>query len=114
MKRRKSIKILHKYGTFAAPLTKNSLKEILHAIEDITLATRTNSKYSFDSYIERLDYFFKANYILKEEKKKSDLSDCGTSTFDLIKSIVAPNDIGKLKYEEIVQAKFNHREIQFS
>ena len=65
--------------------------------------TETN----WTSYIERLDYYFAANDIL-EDKKSTFLAVCGSTTFELTKSLVQPDTLADMSFTDILKALKNH------
>lgn len=64
---------------------------------------------SFESYVERMDFFFTANSITDSEKKKATfLSLCGPNTYEIIRSLVAPAKVSGKTYDEIIAELKKH------
>lgn len=56
----------------------------------------------WDTYSERLEYYFEANGIQDPGKKKAVLlSVCGGETFSLLKDLVTPHSLRDKSYEEL-------------
>ena len=51
----------------------------------------------WEVHTERLAYYFAANGITSEDRKPLLLSACGSTTYKLIKSLVAPASVTTLK-----------------
>ena len=59
---------------------------------------------SWTSYFERLGYYFTANNITDETKKKSILLSCsGAATYDLFKNLLQPTCLNDKSYDELVK-----------
>lgn len=64
---------------------------------------------SFESYVERMDFFFTANSITDSDKKKATfLSLCGPNTYEIIRSLVAPAKVSEKTYDEIITELKKH------
>ncbi|KAL3969421.1 ER membrane protein complex subunit 3 [Sarotherodon galilaeus] len=64
---------------------------------------------SWEEYCEILDYFFVANDIKEEEKKRAVLLSCvGTQTYALIRNLLSPVKPGDRSYAELVGLLDNH------
>ena len=68
------------------------------------------SKEDWTSYIERLNFYFAANDVTAETKKRAILlSVCGASTYKLIRSLVSePDKLNSTPYKDIVKLVKNH------
>ena len=63
----------------------------------------------FASYIERLNYYFIANDVTTDQKKKSILlTVCGPTTFKLIRNLADAHQLEAKPYEEIVKMVKDH------
>ena len=61
-------------------------------------------------YVERMRHFFMANGIIDDDKKRAILlSSCGSSTYSLFPSLVAPKNPGEKTYKELVEGMANHQ-----
>ena len=59
---------------------------------------------SWTLYSERLGYYFTANDITNERKKKSILLSCsGAATYDLLKNLLQPTSLNDKSYDELVK-----------
>ena len=59
---------------------------------------------SWTSYSEILGYYFMANDITDETKKKSILLSCsGAATYDLLKYLLQPTSLNDKSYDELVK-----------
>ncbi|XP_072398354.1 uncharacterized protein [Diabrotica undecimpunctata] len=57
----------------------------------------------WESYVERMDFFFTANNITDPDKKKATfLSLCGPNTYEIIRSLVAPSKVSDKTYDQII------------
>ena len=72
--------------------------------------TETN----WTSYIERLDYSFAANDIPEDRKKSTSLAVCGSTTFELTKSLVQPDTLADMSFTDILKALKNHYALELS
>lgn len=70
-------------------------------------------KKEWSRHVEHLEYFFAANGVTGDEKKRSVLlSVMGPSSYKLLRSLVSPAKPGKKSYEELVAAmKKHHRPV---
>ena len=63
----------------------------------------------WDTYAERLEYYFQANSIDNTEKRKAVLlSGCWADTFSMLKNIITPRNIKALSFEELSDALSEH------
>ena len=63
----------------------------------------------WDTYVERLHFYFEANSIESENQKRAILlTVCGVPTFEVIKSIVTPLELSKVSYREIINKSRAH------
>ena len=70
-----------------------------------------NQRTVFSEYKERLDFYFEANEITSETKKKAVfLTVVGSATFSLVKDLVAPSKIADKSYEGICSVLKEHFE----
>ena len=66
-------------------------------------------KDSWTDYAERLEYYFQANDIVDENKRKAVLlSVCGAETFSLLKDLVTPDNLTDKTYQELSAALQEH------
>ncbi|MCG8621565.1 MAG: hypothetical protein MJE68_06135 [Proteobacteria bacterium] len=74
------------------------------------------SKEDWTSYIERLNFYFAANDVTAETKKRAILlSVCGASTYKLIRSLVSePDKLNSTPYKDIVKLVKNHYDPKLS
>ena len=86
----KSIKILH-FGDDDMAVKHGTIGEFDSGIEDWT------------SYTERLEQYFVANNVGEDKQQATLLSVCGSQTYLLLKSLLAPVKPAEKSYEEIVQ-----------
>ena len=76
--------------------TRNSVNSIIGNLSKFKPENDCNN------YIEQMEFFFLANFIEADNKKKALLlSSCGSDTYKLFESLVAPGDIGRSSYTEI-------------
>ena len=67
------------------------------------------TKESWDSYTERLEFYFQANDIAEQAKKKAILlTMCGAETYKLISNLIMPKSPREESYENIVEAVKAH------
>ena len=67
------------------------------------------SKEDWTSYVERLPFYFIANDVESEEKKRSILlAACGASTYKLIRSLVEPDKLNSTPYKDLVEIVKRH------
>ena len=66
--------------------------------------TETN----WTSYIERLEYYFAANDIPEDKHKSTFLAVCGSTTFELGKSLVQPDTLADTSFTDILGALKHH------
>ena len=67
------------------------------------------SSESWTSYSERLGYYFTANDITDETKKKSILLLCsGAATYDILKNLLQPTCLNDKSYDELVKVLSNY------
>ncbi|KFD48096.1 hypothetical protein M513_11039 [Trichuris suis] len=60
---------------------------------------------SWDAYVERLKFFFEANGITDDGKKRATLlSVCGLPALSIAKSVVSPKSLSDVSYDYIVRA----------
>ena len=65
----------------------------------------------WSEYVERLQFYFTANGIKDDSKKRAVLlSNCGPSTFRLLRSIVLPAPLTDFSFSELVSKMKAHRE----
>ena len=65
----------------------------------------------WSEYVERLQFYFTANGIKDDSKKRAVLlSNCGQSTFRLLRSIVLPAPLTDFSFSELVSKMKAHRE----
>ena len=102
--------------------TKHAWKQVQHLVTRIqgpttsVMATHGSvsafdcSKEDWTSYIERLNFYFVANDVTTEVKKRAILlSMCGPSTYKLIRSLISePDKLNSTPYEDIVKVVKNH------
>ena len=68
------------------------------------------AKEEWSTYIERLSFYFSANDVTTDEKKRSILlSNCGSATFKLVQGLVE-TPLAETAYDAIVDALQNHYE----
>lgn len=68
------------------------------------------SKEDWQSYVERVDFFFEANNIENVSQKRAILlSSCGASCYKLFRGLVQPAKPGDKSYTELVQLMLDHR-----
>ena len=91
----KSIKILH-FGDEDMAVKHGTIGEFDSGIEDWT------------SYTERLEQYFVANNVGEDKQRATLLSVCGSQTYLLLKSLLAPVKPVEKSYEEIVQILKDH------
>ena len=61
-------------------------------------------------YVEQMEHFSSANDIEEESKKKAILlSSCGTKTYSLIRSLVAPSKSGTKTFKQLVDVMTTHQ-----
>ena len=60
------------------------------------------------SYVERFEYYFAANDIPTDKKKSTFLAVCGSSTFELAKSLVQPDTLADTAFTDILTALKKH------
>ena len=66
--------------------------------------TEFNPKGDWSSYKERLEFFFEANNISEEEKKRAVFfSVVGSETYELVRDLIAPRKPKELVYDNIVK-----------
>nr|XP_050024971.1 uncharacterized protein K02A2.6-like [Dermacentor andersoni] len=64
---------------------------------------------SWPLYLERLEFFFQANDIDGNEKKRATLcSVCGPATYAIVRSLCSPDAPSAVAYDEIVRRLSNH------
>ena len=64
---------------------------------------------SWSSYTERLGYYFTANDVQDDDKKKAILlTVCGPATFELLKSLLQPSTTNDKTYSEIIKVLSDH------
>ncbi|XP_037507352.1 uncharacterized protein LOC119383342 [Rhipicephalus sanguineus] len=64
---------------------------------------------AWTSWIQRLGFYFVANSITADEKRRALLLTlCGPETFETVRALVAPKSPGEVPYEEIVQTLAAH------
>lgn len=69
----------------------------------------TNKPSTWSNYADRLAFYLEANGITDEAKKRATLlSVCGSATFAIVKSLLAPVSPAETTYDEIVTALRNH------
>ena len=90
---------------------------IFQLLIGIVLAMATHGKMSYfdatkekwTSYAERLDFYFEANNVTVPEKKRAIfLTVCGPSTYDLLKSLLHPNNPKEKTYAELKECLEKH------
>ena len=63
----------------------------------------------WDSYSERLDFYFAANDIKDADKKKAVfLSACGANTYKLLRNLVTPNKPNDKTFDELIEVLRKH------
>lgn len=68
-----------------------------------------NDPTGWESYQERIEFFLAANGITDVNKKKTVfLSVCGSSTYEILRSLIAPTKVINKSYEEIVTVLQQH------
>ena len=61
-------------------------------------------KEDWSTYVEQLNFYFIANGVTTDEKKRSILlSNCGSATFKLIKSLLDEGKMGTTPYKNLVE-----------
>ena len=65
----------------------------------------------WSEYVERLQFYFTANGIKEDSKKRTVLlSCCGPSTFRLLRSLVLPTPLTNFSFSDLVAKMTAHRE----
>ena len=78
--------------------------EDIHQMAHGKLSTFDQHSESWISYSERLGYYFTANDITNDTKKKSILLSCsGAATYDLLKNLLQPDSPNDKTYDELVK-----------
>lgn len=70
--------------------------------------TTYDTKTDWSSYKERLDYYFDANNITLAKKKSVFLSAVGAETYDLVRTLLAPNLIADTSLADILKCLDTH------
>ena len=71
--------------------------------------TEFNPKGDWSSYKERLEFYFEANNISEEEKKRAVFfSVVGSETYELVRGLIAPRKPKELVYDNIVKELDTH------
>ena len=74
-----------------------------------TVTAFDRSKEDWTSYVERLDFYFAANDVTTDEKKRAILlSACGASTYKLIRSLIEPDKLNSTPYTDITKSVKEH------
>lgn len=74
-----------------------------------SLSEFDSSKDDWTSYVERVDFYFVANDVTSDAKKRAILlSACGASTFKLIRSLVETGKLNSTPYKDLVELVKNH------
>ena len=74
-----------------------------------TLTVFDSRKETWDSYSERMIFYFIANEITDDDKKKAIfLSACGSRTFDLLRNLLQPAKPGEKSFDELVEVLKGH------
>ena len=74
-----------------------------------SLSEFDSTKDDWTSYVERVDFYFIANDVTSEAKKRAILlSACGASTFKLIRSLVDTGKLNSTSYKDLVELVKNH------
>ena len=74
-----------------------------------TLTVFDSRKETWDSYSERMSFYFLANDINDDGKKKAIfLSACGSHTFDLLRNLLQPAKPAEKTYDELVEILKTH------
>ncbi|XP_015122716.1 uncharacterized protein LOC107045096 [Diachasma alloeum] len=69
-----------------------------------TLPEFNSTKYKWEEYLERCGYFFNANKITEEDMKKNTLQMAvGSKSFDIIKNLMAPEQLKDAIYTSITE-----------
>ena len=78
-----------------------------------TVGEFTGVGHEWPAYIERLEFYFAANDVEGDAKKRAILlSSCGASTYGLIRSLVAPNKPSEVAYNNIVDKVRAHHSLK--
>ena len=76
-----------------------------------TLAAFNPREEDWTEYAERLTFYFAANGITTEAKKRAILLSCvGPATFRLMRSLALPGSLDSLPYDELVSKVKDHKE----
>ena len=76
-----------------------------------TLAAFNPREEDWTEYAERLTFYFAANGITTEAKKRAILLSCvGPTTFRLMRSLALPGSLDSLSYDELVSKVKDHKE----
>ena len=71
--------------------------------------TEFNPKGDWSSYKERLEFYFEANNISEEEKKRAVFfSVVSSETYELVRGLIAPRKPKELVYDNIVKELDTH------
>ena len=85
--------------------TRNSVNSIIGHLLEFKVY-----KDNWNNYIKQMEFFFLANSIDDDNKKKAVLlKSCGSDTFKLFKSLTAPNDLACSSYTNIKQLMSEHK-----
>ena len=77
------------------------------------LAAFNPQEEDWSEYTERLTFYFTANGITTDAKKRAVLlSCCGPATFRLLRSLVLPVSLDEISFENLVKKMKEHREPQ--
>ena len=74
------------------------------------LAAFNPQEEDWSEYSERLIFYFTANGITTDAKKRAVLSCCGPATFRLLQSLVLPGKLDDFSFEELVTKMKEHKE----
>ena len=73
------------------------------------LSAFNSTEDDWQSYTERLEFYFTANNIEDAEKRRAILlSVCGAATYKRIKSLISPSKPTEKSFDEIVQLMSDH------
>lgn len=89
----------------ASPSTTNSVVGTIGSVSEFI----PGSADSWEVYREQLDFYFEANDITAENKKKAVFySACGKVTYAILRSLATPRKPGELTYEEALKLLSDH------
>ena len=77
-----------------------------------TIEQFDSNESSFEQYVERLEFYFEANEVQQENKKKAVfLSVVGPAHFSLLRDLIAPETTNKKTYSELVDTLKRHFDV---